>query len=184
MGEISCSRFVGKTALVTGGGSGFGAGIARRLAAEGARVAVVDINLNAAEEVAKSLGNGSLAFEANVATDSQVGKMAASLLREFGRLDVLVNNAGVGHSPQPLEGVSEELFDKIFSVNAKSVFLTSRHFVPAMKSSGGGAIRRVDRRGPTTSGPYLVQCLEGLDDRGDARDGDRARAVGDPGQRN
>jgi 3-oxoacyl-[acyl-carrier protein] reductase len=156
MGEISCSRFVGKTALVTGGGSGFGAGIARRLAAEGARVAVVDVNLTAAEEVAKSLGKGSLAFEANVASDSQVEKMAGSLLREFGRLDVLVNNAGVGHTPQPLEGVSEELFDKIFSVNAKSVFLTSRHFVPAMKSSGGGAILNVASTGAVRPRPGLT----------------------------
>lgn len=156
MGEISCSRFVGKTAIVTGGGSGFGAGIARRLAKEGARVAVVDLNFEAAQLVADSLGGGGIALEADVASNEAVADMAAKVLEAFGRLDVLVNNAGIGHSPQPLEGVSEEQFDRILSVNAKSVYLTSRHFIPAMKSSGGGAILNVASTGAVRPRPGLT----------------------------
>jgi 3-oxoacyl-[acyl-carrier protein] reductase len=156
MGDAACSRFVGKTAIVTGAGSGFGAGIARRLAQEGARVAVVDLNGDAARTVARELGDEALAIEANVASDDDVGRMAATVLDTFGRLDVLVNNAGIGHSPQALEGVSEDLFDRILSVNAKSVYLTARHLVPSMKASGGGAILNVASTGAVRPRPGLT----------------------------
>lgn len=156
MGEIACSRFVGKTAVVTGGGSGFGAGIARRLAREGARVAIIDLKLDAARSVAEDLGGEALAFEADVANNTAVEHMASAVLREFGKVDVLVNNAGVGHTPQPLEDVPDELFDRIFHVNAKSVFLTSRHFVPAMKASGRGAILNIASTGAVRPRPGLT----------------------------
>lgn len=156
MGEIACSRFVGKTALVTGGGSGFGAGIARRLALEGARVAVVDLDVEAAQSVAGKLGGGALAFEADVSSNEAVEDLAGKVLAAFGHLDVLINNAGIGHSPQPLEGLPEEQFDRIFRVNAKAVYLTSRHFVPAMKHSGGGAILNVASTGAVRPRPGLT----------------------------
>ncbi|HVI04528.1 MAG TPA: glucose 1-dehydrogenase [Sphingomicrobium sp.] len=156
MGEIACSRFVGKTALVTGGGSGFGAGIARRLALEGARVAVVDLDVEAAQSVAGKLGGGALAFEADVSSNEAVEDLAGKVLAAFGHLDVLINNAGIGHSPQPLEGLPEEQFDRIFRVNAKAVYLTSRHFVPAMKRSGGGAILNVASTGAVRPRPGLT----------------------------
>lgn len=156
MAEIACSRFIGKTAIVTGGGSGFGAGIARRLAQEGARVAIIDLNIDAAQSLARELGAGALAFEANVASNADVERAATNVLQAFQRIDVLVNNAGIGHSPQPLEGVPEDLFERIFAVNAKSVYLTARHIVPAMKASGRGAILNVASTGAVRPRPGLT----------------------------
>ncbi|GAA0311014.1 SDR family oxidoreductase [Rhodovulum strictum] len=134
-------RLEGKTAIVTGGGSGFGAGIARKFAAEGARVMVADINVEAAETVAKEIGG--LAQVVDVADDLSVRAMAETALAVFGRLDILVNNAGITHLPQPMEDVSEEEFDRVLAVNAKSVYLTARHLVPHFKGAGAGAILNV-----------------------------------------
>ncbi|TCO74204.1 SDR family oxidoreductase [Rhodovulum euryhalinum] len=134
-------RLDGRTAIVTGGGSGFGAGIARKFAAEGARVMVADINVAAAETVAKEIGG--LAQVVDVADDLSVKGMADTALAVFGRLDILVNNAGITHLPQPMEMVSEEEFDRVLAVNAKSVFLTARHLVPHFKGNGAGAILNV-----------------------------------------
>jgi len=134
-------RLKGKTAIVTGGGSGFGAGIARRFSEEGAEVMVADIAAGAASDVAAEIGG--VAQEVDVASDASVGVMAAAALRRWGRVDILVNNAGITHLPQPLEDVSEAEFDRVLAVNAKSVFLTARHFVPEMKSAGRGAILNV-----------------------------------------
>ncbi|RMD48253.1 MAG: glucose 1-dehydrogenase [Alphaproteobacteria bacterium] len=136
-----CDRLAGRTALVTGGGSGFGAGIARRFAAEDARVAVADINQGAAETVAREIGG--LAVAADVADAASVDAMAEAVLDAFGRLDILVNNAGITHMPAPLEEVSEADFDRVFAVNCKSVYLTARALVPPMKAAGGGAIVNV-----------------------------------------
>ncbi len=133
-------RLEGKTALVTGGGSGFGAGIARKFAAEGARVFVADINTDAAGEIAAEVGGEAVTVDVSDATS--VNAMAERVLDQ-GRLDILVNNAGITHLPAPLEEVSEEDFDRVLAVNVKSVFLTARAFVPAMKAAGCGAILNV-----------------------------------------
>ncbi|MCO8146539.1 glucose 1-dehydrogenase [Rhodovulum tesquicola] len=134
-------RLDGKTAIVTGGGSGFGAGIARRFAAEGARVMVADIDMGAAEAIAAEIGG--LAQAVDVADNAAVGAMAHAALAAFGRLDILVNNAGITHLPKPLEEVTEDEFDRVLAVNAKSVFLTARHLVPHMKGNGAGAILNI-----------------------------------------
>jgi len=134
-------RLKDKTAIVTGGGSGFGAGIARKFAAEGARVMVADIDAAAAERIATEIGG--IAQQVDVSQDASVGAMAAAALTAFGRLDILVNNAGITHLPKPMEEVSEEEFDRVFAVNAKSVYLTARHLVPHMKGNGSGAILNV-----------------------------------------
>ncbi len=134
-------RLEGKTAIVTGGGSGFGAGIARRFSEEGAEVMVADIAVAAASDVAAEIGG--VAQEVDVASDTSVGVMAAAALRRWGRVDILVNNAGITHLPQPLEEVSEDEFDRVLAVNAKSVYLTARHLVPEMKAAGTGAILNV-----------------------------------------
>jgi 3-oxoacyl-[acyl-carrier protein] reductase len=134
-------RLDGKTAVVTGAGSGFGAGIARRFAAEGARVMVADLNAAAAREVAAAAGG--IACEVDVARAASVEAMAGAARAAFGRIDILVNNAGITHLPKPLEEVTEEEFDRVFAVNAKSVYLTARAFVPAMKAAGAGAILNV-----------------------------------------
>ncbi len=134
-------RLEGKTAIVTGAGSGFGAGIARKFAAEGARVVVADINQAAAAQVAREIGG--VAQAVDVGDGASVTAMAKAALDAFGRVDILVNNAGITHKPKPMEDVSEDEFDLVFRVNAKSVYLTARALVPAMKQAGSGAILNV-----------------------------------------
>ncbi len=134
-------RFGGRTAVITGAGSGFGAGIARRFAAEGARVLLADIDLAAAEGVAAGIGG--IACEVDVASGASVAAMADAARTTLGRVDILVNNAGITHLPMPMEDVPEAEFDRVLAVNAKSVYLTARSFVPAMKAAAGGAILNV-----------------------------------------
>jgi 3-oxoacyl-[acyl-carrier protein] reductase len=134
-------RLHGKTALVTGGASGFGAGIARAFRAEGAAVMIADVNAEAVEAMACVLD--ARWTVADVADDDSVAHMAAAAAGALGPLDVLVNNAGITHLPQPLEDVAEDEFDRVFRVNAKSVYLTARHLVPAMKARGRGVIVNV-----------------------------------------
>ncbi len=131
-------RLDGKTAIVTGGGSGFGAGIVRKFAAEGARVLVADINTTAAETMAAEVGG--IACTVDVSDGASVAAMAKAALDALGQVDILVNNAGITHLPTPMEDVPEDLFDRVLAVNAKSVYLTARELVPHMKSRGTGAI--------------------------------------------
>lgn len=134
-------RLKDKTAIVTGAGSGFGAGIARKFVTEGARVMVADINPDAAQAIAAEIGG--VAHRVDVASGDSVEAMAKAARDAFGRVDILVNNAGITHLPAPLEEVSEADFDRVFAVNCKSVYLTARALVPAMKEAGGGAILNV-----------------------------------------
>ncbi|MGF1623612.1 MAG: SDR family NAD(P)-dependent oxidoreductase, partial [Alphaproteobacteria bacterium] len=115
-------RLAGKTTLVTGGGSGFGAGIARTFAREGAKVAVVDINMGAAEAVAAEIGESALAIHANVAEGASVAAAVEQATAQFGRLDIVVNNAGVSHRNRPMLEVDEAEFDRVFAVNVKGIF--------------------------------------------------------------
>ncbi|GAA5073158.1 glucose 1-dehydrogenase [Roseibacterium beibuensis] len=134
-------RLEGKCAIVTGGGSGFGAGIARIFAREGAQVMVADINPDAARAVAEKVGG--IAQTVDVADGASVAAMTQAALTAWGRIDILVNNAGITHLPTPLEEVSEEEFDRVLAVNAKSVYLTAREIVPQMKAQGAGAILNI-----------------------------------------
>ena len=136
-------RLEGKTAIVTGGASGFGAGIAEKFVAEGAQVMIADINGDAADEMTASLGSQANARQVDVADGASVQAMADAVNDRFGKLDILVNNAGVTHLPTPLEEVTEEDFDRVFNVNMKSVYLTAHAFVPQMKACGSGAILNV-----------------------------------------
>ncbi|WP_170425919.1 SDR family oxidoreductase [Ruegeria arenilitoris] len=136
-------RLEGKTAIVTGGASGFGAGIARKFLSEGARVMIADINGDAAEVQANQLGPNAFAHQVDLADGASVQAMADTAFDRFDQLDILVNNAGVTHLPTPLEDVSEEDFDRVYNVNMKSVYLTARAFVPHMKARGTGAILNV-----------------------------------------
>jgi len=134
-------RLAGKTAIITGAGSGFGAGMARKFAGEGARVLVADINMDAAQTVAKELDG--LAHQVDVALNASVQAMAEAALSAFGHVDILINNAGITHLPKPMETVEEDEFDRVLAVNAKSVYLTARHLVPHMKSRKTGAILNI-----------------------------------------
>lgn len=156
-------RLAGKRALVTGGASGFGAGIVRKFQVEGAHVAIADINLEAASTMAAELGDKVIAIGVNVADNDSVAAMAADVLDRFGGLDVLVNNAGITHLPAPLEEVSEEDFDRVLAVNVKSVYLTARHLVPEMKRNGSGAILNVASTAGVSPRPRLnwYNCSKG-----------------------
>jgi 3-oxoacyl-[acyl-carrier protein] reductase len=133
-------RLANRVALVTGAGSGFGAGIARTFAREGAKVAIVDIDAKAAAEVAGAIGERALAVHADVSKRSDVEKAVRETLAAFGGLDILVNNAGVAHTRGPLAEVSEEQFDRVLAVNLKSIFLFAKAAVPLLRQRGGGVI--------------------------------------------
>ena len=142
-----------KTAIVTGGASGFGAGIVRKFLAEGARVMIADINGRAAAELAQELGCDACAVD--VSNRGSVAAMKQAAAQTFGVPDILVNNAGVTHLPAPLEDVSEEDFDRVFAVNCKSVYLTAQIFVPDMKAKGSGAILNVASTAGVSPRPRL-----------------------------
>ena len=146
-------RLEGKTAIVTGGGSGFGEGIVRRFSDEGARVAVVDIDEGAAHPVAGACGG--VAIGCDVSSNGAVAQMAEAATEALGSIDILVNNAGITHLPTPLDEVSEEDFDRVLAVNAKSVFLTAKHLVPAMKSRGSGVILNIASTAGVSPRPNL-----------------------------
>ncbi len=134
-------RLNGKTAIVTGGAQGFGAGIVRKFAAEGARVMVADINGDGAQALADEVGG--IAAQVDVGQSASVEAMAEAAIRAFGDVDILVNNAGITHLPKPMETVTEDEFDRVLNVNAKSVYLTARALVPHMRARGAGTILNV-----------------------------------------
>ncbi len=134
-------RLENKIAIVTGAASGFGEGIARRYALEGAKVLVADIDAAGAERVAGEIvaDGGNAAFiRADVSDDAQVAAMVVAVMERFGGLDIVVNNAGVPQRNMPMLAVDEATFDRIFAVNVKSIYLTARHAVPEFRERGGG----------------------------------------------
>jgi 3-oxoacyl-[acyl-carrier protein] reductase len=136
-------RLKDKVALVTGAGSGFGEGIARLFAREGAAVLVADINDNAGRTVAEQIGaaGGRAAFvHADVTRRDQVKAMIGAALERFGKLDILVNNAGYSHVNQPLLEVDEEDFDRVYAVNVKAIYLAALEVVPLFRRQGHGCI--------------------------------------------
>lgn len=134
-------RLEGKTALVTGAGSGFGEGIARRFAGEGARVLAVDIDADAAGRVADAIGPAAEAVVADVADGDSVREMFGRAGEIFdGRLDCLVCNAGVPQRNRPMWEIDEATFDRIYAVNVKSLYHAARHGLGLMKANGGSII--------------------------------------------
>ncbi len=156
MGENRSKRLEGKRAIVTGGASGFGAGIARRFAEEGARVIVADLNGDAARTLAAELGDADLGVAVDVSNAEQIAALAETANRLLGGVDIVVNNAGVGHTPQPLDELSDEAFDRIAAVNMRSIYLMSKAFVPAMKAQGAGAILNIASTGGVSPRPNLT----------------------------
>lgn len=148
-------RLKGKTAIVTGGASGFGAGIVRKFHAEGARVLIADLNLEMGQELATELGDGVAAIATNVADGADVQKMTDHAVALWGHIDILINNAGTTHLPDAMEDVSEADFDKVLAVNVKSVYLTARSIVPLMKERGQGAILNVASTAGVSPRPRL-----------------------------
>ncbi len=154
-------RLQDKVAIVTGGGSGFGEGIVKRFAAEGAKVVVADINEEAARRVASEAGNGAVAVRADVTVSGDVKAMVEAAVSTFGRLDILVNNAGYTHRNGPMLEVDEATFDRVYAVNVKSIYLAAQHAVPVFRSQndggqGGGVILNVASTAGVRPRPGLV----------------------------
>jgi 3-oxoacyl-[acyl-carrier protein] reductase len=133
-------RLQGKTAMVTGGASGFGRGIAEAFGREGANVVILDLNQAGAREVASAISNHALAIEGDVTKKSDIERAVAQTVEQFGRLDIVVNNAGWTHVNQPMLEVDEDEFDKVFNINVKSIYLMTHAVVPLMRQQGGGVM--------------------------------------------
>jgi 3-oxoacyl-[acyl-carrier protein] reductase len=133
-------RLQGKTALVTGGASGFGAEIAATFAREGAKVVILDLNGDGAKSVAEGIGGAARAVPGDVTRAEDIASAVAAASELGGRLDIVVNNAGWTHRNKPMLEVSEEEFDRIYAINVKSIFLMSRAVIPLMRQAGGGVI--------------------------------------------
>lgn len=149
-------RLSGKSAIVTGGASGFGAGIVRKFLAEGARVVIADIDGEGATEMAAALGDMALGVRVDVSAADDVAAMVESAVAFMGGIDILVNNAGVGHIPEALDTLTEEAFDRIYRVNIKSIFHTAGAIVPLMKKQGSGAILNMGSTGGVSPRPNLT----------------------------
>ena len=133
-------RLANKVAIVTGGASGFGLGIAERFATEGAKVAIFDINAEAARKTAEKIGPNALAVAADLTKGAEVDRAVAETLKAFGRLDVVVNNAGWTHRNKPLLDVTEEEFDRIYAINVKAIYLMTRATTLPLRDAGGGSV--------------------------------------------
>lgn len=135
-------RLKGKVAIVTGAGQGFGQGIAEHFAREGAVVVVVDIDIEKARAVARGIGDA-LALHCDVSKAADVDACVETTLGSHGRVDIVVNNAGISHRNQPMLDVGEAEFDRVFAVNVKSIYLFAKAAVPVMRRQGGGVILNI-----------------------------------------
>lgn len=133
-------RLEGKTAIITGGGAGFGEGIARRFASEGAQVILADLNGKAAQRVASSIGANAHSIETDVTMHADVKAMVECALSETGGLDIIVNNAGYTHRNCGLEQVDETSFNRIVEVNIKAIYLTTCEVLPVFQKQNAGVI--------------------------------------------
>lgn len=133
-------RLEGKTAIITGGAAGFGEGIARKYAAEGAAVVIADLNGITAKNLAEAIGPNAYSIETDVTVRSDVMAMVAYAIEKTGRLDIIVNNAGYTHRNCPMTQVDENSFDRILEVNAKAIYLTTCEVIPEFEKQGSGVI--------------------------------------------
>ncbi|TCT10382.1 glucose 1-dehydrogenase [Paralcaligenes ureilyticus] len=137
------SQLDNKVAIVTGAGGGFGEGIAKLYAKEGAKVVIADINLEAAKRVAAQIGSSAMAIKSDVSRKSDVDELVKQCHSEFGSVDIVVNNAGTTHKNQPMLDVDEATFDRVFNVNVKSIYHMTRAVVPLMRAQGKGVILNI-----------------------------------------
>ena len=134
-------RLKNKNAIITGSASGFGKGIAEKFTKEGANLILVDINSRLLKKVSKKLSQDY--FVGDVSKVSNFKSLFKYVYKKYNSVDIVVNNAGITHQPKFMETVTEKEFDKVFSVNAKSVFYCAKYFVPKMKKIKKGVILNV-----------------------------------------
>ncbi|KAI1917974.1 hypothetical protein LOZ53_000096 [Ophidiomyces ophidiicola] len=151
------SRLAGKVAIVTGGGSGFGAAIALRYAQEGAQVIIGDINTAGGEAVA-SQNPSCIAFQKmDVSSRPDWESIIATAVQAHGHVDILVNNAGTTYRNKPTAEVTVDEFQRVFDVNVKSIFLASQTFIPRLIEQGkGGSMINISSTGAQRPRPGLV----------------------------
>lgn len=152
-------RLADKVAIVTGGGSGFGEGIAHTFAREGANVVVADLREDAAERVAAAIrdaGGRARAVRADVSREADTGAMRDAALATFGDVHIVINNAGTTHRNKPILEVTEEEFDRVYAVNVKSIFWSARAFIPHFRQRGGGVFVNIASTAGIRPRPGLV----------------------------
>ncbi|MBV2159634.1 glucose 1-dehydrogenase [Achromobacter denitrificans] len=137
------SQLQGKVAIVTGGGSGFGEGIVKLYAKEGAKVVIADINKDAADRVAREVGSAALAIKADVSSRADIDNTVRACRESFGSVDIVVNNAAITHKNQPMLEVDEAMFDRMFDINVKSIYHMAQAVVPVMREQKRGVILNV-----------------------------------------
>lgn len=147
------ARLKDKVALVTGAASGFGASIAERFAQEGAHVAVADLQIDKGQAVADRIQG--MAVRCDVSSSDEVAAAVQAVLQRWGRLDIVVNNAGTTHPNKPAGEVSEDEFDRLYRVNVKSLFHMNRHVTPVFRQQGGGVFVNVASTTGVRPGPGL-----------------------------
>jgi 3-oxoacyl-[acyl-carrier protein] reductase len=148
-------RLKDKVAIVTGGASGFGAAIARHFVDEGAKVVILDLNGEGAARVAGNTGKA-VAVAGDVTKRADIDKAVAAALDKFGRLDIVVNNAGWSYRNKPMLEVTEDEFDRVYAINVKSIFHMTNAAVPVMRKQGGGCIVNVGSTGGIRPRPGLT----------------------------
>ena len=133
-------RLSGKVALVTGGAVGIGAACVVRMIESGAQVAIVDLHDDIGRNLAAQLGDNARYFHADVTAEAEVAAAIASTVAAFGRLDVLVNNAGIAGPNKPTHELTEAEWDRVQAVNVKGVFFCTKHAIAPLRAAGGGSI--------------------------------------------
>jgi 3-oxoacyl-[acyl-carrier protein] reductase len=136
-------RLKDKVAIVTGAAQGFGRGIAETFAREGARLLLADLQTDAVKSVAHKIGKAAFGVKADVSKPMDWQKIVAIAVSRFGRLDIVVNNAGTTHVNKPMTDVTEREFDRIFAVNVKSIYLSALAALPHLRRAGGGTILNI-----------------------------------------
>ncbi len=150
-------RLQGKVALVTGAGGGFGEGIARLFAAEGAHVVCADLRAEAASAVAEQIGKAAVAVPGDVSRGPDVQAMVDAAVQHFGGLDIVVNNAGTTHRNRPMLEVGADEFDRVYAVNVKSIYWMAQAAVPVLRRQGrGGSLINISSTAGIRPRPGLV----------------------------
>jgi len=157
MASQNSGRLQGKVAIVTGGGSGFGEAIAKKFVSEGCKVIITDINDENGQRVAASVEGGLSYVRADVTKAGDWKSLLEGAWREYGRVDVLVNNAGISYRNKPTAEVTEDEFDRVFNVNVKSIFLATQALMPKLiEQKQGGNMINIASIGAVRPRPGLV----------------------------